>query len=153
VEELISVLKYLVYWFLPAKKDLGELVKDDPIVKEDIAKLRSCGIRSNLDLLERGRTKAARQALAGLSGVPEAAVAGLVNRADFSRLPWTSRATIANFIGAGYGSLAQLANTDLEQVSVDFYRYGAAIRKNLKLGSEIDNSHRIAKIVPRVVEE
>jgi hypothetical protein len=151
-KEVVGVLTYLVYWFIPAKKNLGELVKADPVVMEDIARLRACGIRCNLDLLEKGITPEARKDLAGRSGVPEAVITGLVNRADFSRLPWTSRATISNYIGSGYSSLAQLANADLEQVSADFYRYGESIGKNFKYGSEIDNAHRITKIVPKVVE-
>jgi len=152
-KELVTVLKYLVYWFLPPKKYLSELVKDDPIVLGDIAKLRSCGIRFNLDLLEWGATTEGRKALAERCGLPEAAIAGLVHRADFSRLPWTSKATVSNYIGAGYTSLAQLANTDLEQVSADFYRYGESIGKNFKYGSEIDNAHRVARLVPKVVQE
>ena len=152
-KELVGVLKYLVYWFLPPKKYLGELVKDDPIVLGDIAKLRSCGIRFNLDLLEWGATTEARKVLAERCGLPEAAIAGLVNRSDFSRLPWTNKVTVSNYIGSGYVSLAQLANTSLEQVSADFYRYGESIGKNFKYGSEIDNAHRIARIVPKVVQE
>jgi hypothetical protein len=151
-KEIISVQKYMVFWFIPMKKDLGELVKNDPVVKGDFSKLRACGIRSNLDLLEQGRTVEACRELAERTGIPLSTITGLVNRADFSRLPWTSRATISNYIGSGYESLAQLADTDLEQVSADFYRYGASIGKNFKFGSEIDNAHRIARIVPRVVE-
>jgi hypothetical protein len=150
--EVISVLKYMAFWFIPMKKNLGSLVKNDPIVKEDIAKLRAFGIRSNLDLLEAGLTPEARQELAERSGVPVAGITSLVHRADFSRLPWTSTATISNYFGSGYGSLAKLANTDLEQVSDDFYRYGASIHKNFKFGSEIDNAHRVARLVPKVVE-
>jgi hypothetical protein len=77
----------------------------------------------------------------------------MVNRADLSRLPWASKATISNIIGAGYGSLAQLANADPEQLYADFFAYGQSIGKNLKLGNEIENIYRIAKIVPALVEE
>jgi hypothetical protein len=35
----------------------------------------------------------------------------------------------------------------------DFFAYGQSIGKNLKLGNEIENSYRIAKIVPLVLQE
>ena len=72
--------------------------------------------------------------------------------ADFSRLPWASKATIANIIGAGYGSLDRFRNANPEQLYADFFRYGESIGKNLKLGNEIENSYRIAKIVPVLVQ-
>jgi hypothetical protein len=72
--------------------------------------------------------------------------------ADFSRMPWASKATISNLISAGYSSLAKLANAEFQQVSDDFYRYGAAIGKNLKFGNEVESSYRIAKILPVVVK-
>jgi hypothetical protein len=67
-------------------------------------------------------------------------------------MPWASKATIANIMGAGCGSLQRLAQADPEQLYVDFFRYGESIGKNLKYGNEIENSHRIAKLVPRVVK-
>jgi hypothetical protein len=79
-------------------------------------------------------------------------VLSLVNRADLSRLPWASKATISNIIGAGYGSLAKLADAEPEKLYEDFYRYGKSIGKNLKLGNEIESSYRIARLVPRLVE-
>jgi hypothetical protein len=80
-------------------------------------------------------------------------IAELVNRADFSRMPWSSKATISNIIGAGYGTLSRLANADPDQLYADFFRYGKAIGKNLKLGNEIENSYRIAKIVPVLLQD
>jgi len=68
-------------------------------------------------------------------------------------MPWASKATISNIMGAGYGSLAQLADANPEQLYADFFRYGKAIGKNLKLGNEIENSHRIAKIVPALLQK
>jgi hypothetical protein len=90
--------------------------------------------------------------MAKSSGVPEPIINELVNRADFSRLPWASKATISNIIGAGYASLKQLANANPDQLCRDFQSYGKSIGKNLKLGNEIDNSYRIAKIMPLIVE-
>jgi len=103
--------------------------------------------------LQQGITAAGRKALADLSGLPDAVILNLVNLADFSRMPWASKATIANIFGAGYGSLAQLANADPEKLNADFSRYGEAIGKNMKIAIEIENSYRLAKIVPALVQK
>jgi hypothetical protein len=151
--DIATVLKYLIYWVIPMKKLLGGLVRDDPVISEAVKVLRESGIRTNLDLLQQGIIPAGRKQLAGASGLPDAVISELVNRADFSRMPWASKATISNIIGAGYISLAQLANANPEQLYADFFRYGKAIGKNLKLGNEIENSYRIAKIIPALLVE
>ncbi len=150
-EDLISVLKYLVYWFIPMKKPIRQLVQADSPLIEVIDRLREAGMRFNLDLLANGLTPDAIRTLAESTGALEPQVTELVNRADFSRMPWASAATVSNIVGAGYGSIASLAAADLEQVSADFFKYGESIGKNLKFGNEIESSHRIAKIVPRVL--
>jgi hypothetical protein len=114
--------------------------------------LRDIDIRTNLDLLQIGMTATGRKSLIEISGLPAAVISELVNRADFSRMPWASKATISNIIGAGYGSLGQLASADPEKLYADFFRYGQAIGKNLKLGNEIENSYRIAKVIPVLVQ-
>jgi hypothetical protein len=149
--DVVGVLKFLVYWVVPAKKSLNELVKKGQGFDPACAALRQAGVRCNLDLMELGRTPAARRQLALDSGLDEVVLADLVYRADYSRLPWTSLATINNLVYSGYASLGCLAEAPFERVSADFYRYGASIGKNLKLGNEIDNTHRIARLVPKVV--
>jgi hypothetical protein len=150
--DTISVLKYLVYWLIPGEKYLSGLVRDDPEISEAIKVLRSAGIRTNLGMLKAGITTHGRKELAHTSGLPVEIITELVNRADFSRMPWASKATISNIIGAGYGSLAELANADPDKLYADFFRYGKSIGKNLKFGNEIENSYRIAKIVPVLVQ-
>jgi hypothetical protein len=151
-QDIVSAVKYLIYWFIPMEKYMSGLVKDDPVIRDALKVLRGIGIRTNLDLLQRGIHKAERKALADESGLPEAEIEEWINRADLSRLPWASRATISNIMGAGYGSLARLANANPEQLFEDFYRYGKSIGKNLKFGNEIENSYRIAKIVPVILQ-
>ncbi len=151
--DIAAALKYLIYWFIPMEKLLSGLVRDDPIISDAIKLLRGLGIRTNLDMLQQGISAAGRKALADASGLPEPVILELVNRADFSRMPWASKATISNIIGAGYSSLARLANANPEQLYADFFRYGKAIGKNLKFGNEIENSYRIAKIVPVLLQE
>ncbi len=152
-EEIAGLLKYLFYWFIPRKKRLEESVRNDPVVSDAVKLLHSMGIRSNLDMLQQGQTAAGRKALADSSKLPEEIIMELVNRADLSRMPWVSKATISNIVGAGYGSLTQLANADPEKLYQDFFDYGGAIGKNLKLGNEIEGSYRIAKIVPAIVQQ
>jgi hypothetical protein len=151
--DIIEVLKYLIYWFIPGEKYLSGLVRDNPEITEAIKVLRESGVRTNLDLLEKGITAAGRRALVSTSGLPAEVISDLVNRADFSRMPWASKATISNFIGAGYTSLSQLANADFDQLYEDFFSYGRSIGKNLKLGNEIENCYRIARIVPLLLKD
>ena len=133
------------------EKNFASLVPDN--LKDSAAALRTAGIRTNLDLLEHGRTASSRADLATASALTESAVLELVHRADLSRMPWASKATINNIVGAGYGSISKLANAPTEQLYADFFRYGKSIGKNLKLGNEIENSHRIAKIIPIILKE
>jgi hypothetical protein len=150
--KIVSAVKYLIYWFIPIEKYLSGLVKTDPSISRSLEMLQSVEVKTNLDLLQRGYNKTGRKDLSEKSGLPLTQVEEWVNRADLSRMPWASKATIANIMGAGYGSLAQLANADPEKLYLDFYRYGKSIGKNLKLGNEIENSHRIAKILPVILQ-
>jgi hypothetical protein len=150
--EIIQVLKYLVYWFIPGEKYLSGLVRNDPASSEVIKVMAVHSIRTNLQLLQRGISAEGRISLAEITGLPPEVIMGLVNRADFSRMPWASKATISNIIGAGYTSMAQLANAYPEQLYADFFQHGKDIGKNLKFGNEIDNSYRIAKIIPVLVQ-
>lgn len=151
--EIAPALKFLTYWFIPISKPLSSLVREDSAVLAAAGRLRELGIRSNLDLLERGWTPAGRKALCEVSGLPGEVVLELVNRADLSRMPWASKATISNISGAGYGSLKRLAGADPDRLFEDFYQYGHVIGKNLKLGNEIDNSYRIARLTPVILQE
>lgn len=150
--DLVAVLKYLIYWFIPSEKYLSGLVRVNPSISEAIKILGDQGIKTNLQLLHAGITAAGRKSLADSTRLPLDVITELVNRADFSRLPWASKATISNIIGAGYPSLAQLANANPDQLVADYYRYGKSIGKNLRLGNEIESSYRIAKIVPVLLQ-
>jgi hypothetical protein len=95
-QEIAIALKYLTYWFIPMGKPLSSLVREDPVVLDTAKRLRAHGIRTNLDLLERASTIAGRKALCEASGLPDVVILELVNRADFSRMPWASKATIGS---------------------------------------------------------
>ncbi len=151
--DLIEVMKFMVYWFIPGEKYLSGLVPGGTELLEAIKVLRSSGVRTNLEILEQGTTAAKRKSLVESTGQPSAVISELVNRADFSRMPWASKATLSNIIGAGYNSLSQLANANPDKLYEDFFRYGKSIGKNLKFGNEIENSYRIAKIIPVLLED
>lgn len=148
---LAATLKFLIYWVVPMARPLRALARPTAEVQHVIDMLRQAGLRNSLDLLEAGRTPAGRRDLAARSGASAALVDELIHRADFSRLPWTSAATISNYIGAGFATLAALAEAESEQAAAQYHRYGASIGKNLKLGNEIENGHRIARLLPQVV--
>ena len=151
--DILRVLKYLLYWFLPKEKPLIGLVPDDPEFREALSTLRKQGVRTNLELLQKGITIAGREEHAYSSGLAERMISDLVNRADLSRMPWTSKATISNIVESGYGSVSRLAAANLETLTADYLSYGSSIGKNLKLGNEIENSHRIAKLIPVLVQD
>ena len=152
--DIVGVLKYLLYWVLPGKKDLNQLIlPTDTQKKANNAILREHGIRSNLDMLEKGSSLAGRKKLAAQSGLPLEFITEMTHRADFSRMPWFHGKTINHFIGAGYPTLELLAKADLEKLSADVLRYGQSIGKNLKFGVEADSGGIIARVLPKVVEE
>jgi hypothetical protein len=114
--------------------------------------LAGVGIRTNLDLLQRGRTPGLRKALALESDLKYELITNMIHLADLSRMPWASKATIANLLGAGYGSLSSLANADPQECAATYYRYGESISKNLRFGNEIENCQRIARILPVILQ-
>lgn len=152
-EDIAEVLKYCIYWVIPGNKYLSGLARPDPASGRALEALREIGIRTNLDLLQRGNSAKGRKALARETGLSAEVILEWVNRADLSRMPWASKATISNIMGAGYGSLAKLASANPEKLCEDFFRYGKSIGKNLKMGNEIENSQRFAKILPMIMEE
>lgn len=151
-EEIAMALKFLVYWFFPMNKYLSGLVRPENAQVKVIAALKNTGVRTNLDMLQRGQTPEGREALASACELENEVILEWVNRADLSRLPWSSKATISNLIGAGYGSLKKLVKADRKRLAEDFYRYGESIGKNLKHGNEIENCQRIASIVPQILK-
>lgn len=152
--EIIGILKYLLYWVLPGKKDLNQLIiATDTQRKANNAVLKTIGVRSNLDLLEKGASLAGRKSLAAESGLPLEYVTEIVHRADISRMPWYNGKTINHFMGAGYPTLASMAQASVQQMTEDVLRYGQSIGKNLKFGVEADSGAIVSRVLPKIVEE
>ena len=85
-EALIEVLDFLFRWVLPFKILLKELSDTLPEPRPaGVVVLKKHKIRSNLDVLERFRSAAGRQAFAAETGVSETLILNLAHRADLSR--------------------------------------------------------------------
>jgi hypothetical protein len=153
IGDIAGVLKFLLYWVLPGKKSLNQLVIPTDTQKiANNAILREHGIRSNLDLLEKGSSLAGRKNLAAQTGLPLEFISEMTHRADYSRMPWFHGKTINHFMGAGYPTLELLAKADLGKLTADMLKYGQSIGKNLKFGVEADSGGIIARVLPKVVE-
>jgi len=154
IQDTIRALKYLFNWVLPSKKYLRELIDaNNQKHLEYVTTLRKNGIRFTLDILEGGRTKMERQRIAAETGVPENFVYDLVNRADFTRMPYISGKTVKHYFGGGYNTLEKLASADLDQLTRDMTEYFKSIGIKLRASfMELDSGIVIAEILPKIVE-
>ncbi len=156
-EELIQVLNYIFRWVLPFKTPLREFIDTDNDTPQTyLAILRQHKLGSNLDILERCRTKAGRAELSKDTGIPAAFILGLVHRADISRLAYVRGKTVKHLCGGGYDTLDKIANADLEKMAEEMDAYYRTIGKSLAdFKSVIPLPWMIggARILPRVVEE
>lgn len=154
IDDLIGALKYLLYWVLPSRIYLRELIDPGDLqALEFVTALRENGIRFNLDLLQKGSTPGDRREIARLTGVPEAFILDMVNRSDFTRMPYTRASTARNYIHSGYPSIEKLAAADLNQMAEDMRRYGESVGKNTKIGMEYDSGILCARVIPKVVKD
>jgi hypothetical protein len=154
-DQLIQTLSYLLRWVLPFKTSLREVVGGDD--SEDaiyLDALREQMVRSNLDLLEVGRTKPGRIRLSRTAGIPEARITALVLRADITRLAYVRGKTVKHLCAGGYDSLVKIAAADLAQMEEDMDAYYRTLGKSpANFRSVVPLSWILggAKILPRVV--
>ncbi|MBY9001447.1 MAG: DUF4332 domain-containing protein [Candidatus Heimdallarchaeota archaeon] len=153
LEGLVRVYKYFFNWFLPSKGYLRELVEkenDDQIEYTTI--LRKYGIRFTLDILDRGRTRVMRKKIAVDSGIPEDFILELVNKADFTRMPYIKGKSINHYFSIGYNNLEKLSKANLGQLESEMRDY--LKKKGIKLSSsfiELDSGIEIAKILCKLI--
>lgn len=156
-DELIQTLNYVFRWVLPFKTPLREFIDvDNDTHKAYLAKLRQHKLGSNLDILDRCRTKAGRAELSKETEIPAAFMLGLVHRADISRLAYVRGKTVKHLCGGGYDTLDKIANADLEKMADEMDAYYRTIGKSLadfKLVIPLPWMIGGAGILPRVVEE
>jgi hypothetical protein len=129
---LVDTLGYLLRWALPFKCRLKKLV--DPASEAEMTtadELHAHKIRFNLDLLEAGRSRPGRRALAQEAGISVALLLQLVHRADMTRLAYVRGKTVLHLCGGGYDNLAKLAAADLDQIEADMSAYYQSLGKSL----------------------
>jgi hypothetical protein len=154
-DRLTQTLNYLLRWVLPFKTPLRELIDADGETDvKYLEALKRLEIRSNLDLLEIGRTKAGRDQLSGASGIPLAFVTGLVHRADISRLAYVRGKTVKYLCGGGYDTVQKIAAANLAEMEAKMDVYYRTLGKSLAdFKSVIPLAWMIggAKTLPRVM--
>jgi hypothetical protein len=96
---------------LPLKEFMG-------VRRQDIRKLEAMGIRNTTDILEAGRTKKERQALAKDSKLPVKLIDELVKLSDIARIKGISGKRARLFHDAGADSIEKLASYDAEELRV-----------------------------------
>jgi hypothetical protein len=102
-------------WFIPQPAQLRQLFdKSDQTLFGHFETLKQHKVANSYALLERGRTKAGREALAAQTGVPEDVILDFVHRADITRMPWVGGRMVVQLWALGYTSLEQLRNADPE---------------------------------------
>lgn len=153
-EDVISVLNYIFRWVLPFRNVYLRQLSDagDKTHMKYVKKLAEHNIKFNLDILEYGRTKSAREKLSKATGVPGSFITDLANRADLTRLPYMSKKTVDHLCSAGYDTMSKLATVDVgtlkEDIKTHFDKAG------IRLGSFIDLSGLVAwaKATPEIIE-
>ena len=154
-EPLIQIFNYLLRWVLPFKAPLREFVDIDRQEGVELLEtLKKQGIRSNLDLLEVGRTEAGRIQLASMTEVPVARILTLVYQVDISRLAYVRGKTVKHLCGGGYDTLEKIANADFAVMEERMGAYYRTLGKTLAdFRAVIPLSWMIggAKILPRVI--
>jgi hypothetical protein len=154
-EPLVEILNYLLRWVLPFGAPLREFVDAaGEAGSGHLEALKRQGIRSNLDLLEAGRTEAGRIRLAGATEAPAASVLVLVHRADISRLAYVRGKTVKHLCGGGYDTLEKIAGADaaeMEERMAAYYRTLGKTPADFKAVIPLSWMIGGARILPRVV--
>jgi Domain of unknown function (DUF4332) len=127
---LIQLLHYLLRWVLPFQVPLREFVEvESPKAARLLTGLTEQGVKSNLDLLETGRTPAGRQALVRGATVTAHELLALVHRADISRLAYVRGRTVKHLCGGGYDTLEKIARADLAEMEARMDAYYRTLGK------------------------
>jgi hypothetical protein len=152
---LIEILNYLLRWVLPFKTPIREFINvDSHRDVELLESLKKQDVKSNLDLLEVGRTEAGRAQLASAAGVPAAELLTLVHRVDISRLAFVRGKTVKHLCGGGYDTLEKIARADaaeMEEKMGAYYRTLGKTAADFKAVIPLAWMIGGAKTLPRVV--
>jgi hypothetical protein len=114
-------------WFIPQRVQVRQLFDtSDQVLFGHFEVLKQHKVANSYALLENGRTKAGREALAEQTGVPEDVILDFVRRADITRMPWVGGRMVKQLWAIGYTSLEQLRNADPDDYLArieEYYRH------------------------------
>jgi len=153
---LLRVLNYLLRWVLPFRAPIREFIDVD--VRAGVGLLQALkqqGIKSNLDLLEVGRTEAGRARLASSLHASPAEILALVHRADISRLAYVRGKTVRHLCGGGYDTLEEIAHADAAEMEAEMDAYYRTLGKTaadfkavIPLAWMIGGARTVPRVVP-----
>ena len=157
-EEFIDLLNFLLRWAFPFRTSSRELVDHDNSQEMSWYEvLKQHELSISFVLLDMGHTLEGRDRLVKSTCLSLDVVTKLVHRADIARLPYVRRKTILPVCGAGYDTLAKIANANLPQMDSDMESYMQSM-----LGKSWDNYKSViilklmipwAKALPVIVED
>jgi hypothetical protein len=103
-------------WFIPQSVQARQLFDaSDETLFRHFEALKQHKVSNSYALLEKGHTRAGREALAAQTGVPEDVILDFVHRADITRMPWVGGRMVKQLWALGYTSLEQLRNADPQE--------------------------------------
>jgi hypothetical protein len=153
---LMGMVDFLKQWWFPFGAQLRQLVDDsDQTLLDYLASLKNHGLSQGFALLDNGRTTEGRKKLTGKTGIPEAHILDLVNRADVTRIPYVSGGTVKRCWAIGYDSLEKLRKADPEEYFSRVSQYYASIHKVIPFDAKLEYIRGFlndAKRSPVVVE-
>jgi hypothetical protein len=152
-----ALLDFVKRWIIPYPAQLRQLFDpSDQALLGHFEKLKEHKIANSYALLEQGRTKPGREALAAQTGVPESVILDFVHRADITRLPFTSGRIVNQLWAIGYTSLEQLRNANPAQFFERVNEYYSSHGKGMPFDSTAEGVKgfiEAAVRLPTVVQE
>jgi hypothetical protein len=137
---LMAWMDYLKQWWFPISATLRQVVEDDsPFLDRVLAQLKTVKIANSLTLLEAAAEPDGRAELARQLGIDEVVLLDLVQRADVSRLPYTSGGAVKRLWAMGYRSLADIRTADPQEYEARIEAYFAAGGKGTTFDAKISN--------------
>ena len=141
-DHLEALLDFVKRWIIPVRTQLRQLFDtSDEALMRHFEALKQFKLTNSFALLEHGRTKAGRRALAEQTGVPEEVILDFVHRADITRLPFVSGRVVKQLWALGYTSLEQLRAADPE----DYFARMAAHYEAVSKGKPFDATPQTAR--------
>jgi hypothetical protein len=154
--ELIETLNYLFRWVLPFITPVREFIDlNNETNQVYFEKLKEKKLMANLDVLEQGRTRAGRNRLSQVNGIPDSFIAELIHKTDISRLAYVRGKTVLHLCGGGYNTLEKIANANVKEMEKAMEAYYRTLGKSLAdFKAVIPLAWMIggARILPKVLE-